>query len=176
MPTCGLPCSASRGASDDRALRRSADGLASLLEGQQLLNQASLAAHAHQPAVPLYFALPLAFDGLPGIAEMHLWLSQDAEAAEDEVLRVTLRLAPPKLGRVQADLVGLLSGTLSCRLSAERAASYRLLLKHAAALAAALSAAGWDNSDVVCRIQAEWPPLHPGAAFAAPRACVDHHI
>ena len=174
------------GASDDRAMRHGADGLASLLEGQQLLNQASLTAHAHQPHVPLYFALPLAFDGLPGIAEAHFWLHQAAEGEIDEeemgedagqVLRLTLRLAPPKLGRVQADLIGLLSGTLSCRLGAEKPASHRLLLKYASSLAAALAAAGWETCDVTCRVQTDWPPLHPGgAAFAAPRACVDHHV
>jgi hypothetical protein len=168
-------------ASGDRAMRHGADGLASLLEGQQLLNQASLAAHVHQPNVPLYFALPLAFDGLPGIAETHLWLRQsdtaEEELEEEEVLRVTLRLTPPKLGRVQIDLIGLLSGTLSCRLGAEKASSYRLLLKYVGSLAEALALAGWETCDVTCRVQSDWPPLyHGGAALAAPRTCVDHHI
>jgi len=168
-------------ASGDRAMRHGADGLASLLEGQQLLNQASLTAHLHQPNVPLYFALPLAFDGLPGIAETHLWLRQNTAAEdeidEDEVLRVTLRLSPPKLGRVQVDLIGLLSGTLSCRLGAEKSSSCRLLSKRAGGLAEALAAAGWDACDVTCRVQADWPPLyHGGAALASPRTCVDHHI
>ncbi len=171
------------GASGDRSMRHSADGLASLLEGQQLLNQASLAAHARQPA-PLYFALPLAFGGLPGIAEAHLWLHQSGagedvseELEEDALLRVTLRLTPPKLGRVQADLIGLLSGTLSVRLGAEKSSSHRLLSKHAGSLAASLAVAGWDLCDVTCRVQTDWPPLHPaGAALASPRACVDHHI
>ncbi len=168
-------------ASGDRAMRHGADGLASLLEGQQLLNQASLTAHLHQANVPLYFALPLSFDGLPGIAETHLWLRQesavDEELEEDEVLRVTLRLTPPKLGRVQADLIGLLSGTLSCRLGAEKAASYRLLSKHAGNLAEALAGAGWETCDVTCRVQTDWPPLyHGGAALVSPRTCVDHHI
>lgn len=173
------------GASDDRAMRHGADGLASLLEGQQLLNQASLTAHAHQPHVPLYFALPLAFDGLPGVAEAHFWLHQaagketdtgEADEDADQVLRLTLRFTPPKLGRVQADLIGLLSGTLSCRLGAEKPASHRLLLKYASSLAASLAAAGWETCDVTCRVQAEWPPLHPGGAAAAPRARVDHHV
>ncbi len=169
-------------ASGDRGMRHGADGLASLLEGQQLLNQASLTAHVHQPNVPLYFALPLAFDGLPGIAEMHLWLCQSGEGEdvgedEEEVLRVTLRVTPPKLGRMQMDLIGLLSGTLSCRLGAERGSSYRLLSKHAGSLAEALAEAGWDACDVTCRVQTDWPPLyHGGAALASPRTCVDHHI
>ena len=171
-------------ASGDRGMRHGADGLASLLEGQQLLNQASLTAHGHQPNVPLYFALPLAFDGLPGIAETHLWLRQsdpkvtpDEEIDEEEVLRVTLRVSPPKLGRVQVDLIGLVSGTLSCRLGAEKHASYRLLSKWAGSLAEALASAGWNLCDVTCRVQADWPPLyHGGAALASPRTCVDHHI
>ncbi len=165
------------GASGDGAMRRGADGLASLLEGQQLLNQASLTAHARHEATPLYFALPMAFDGQPGIAETHFWLQTKKNAEDEEVLRVTVRVSPPRLGRVQADLVGLLSGTLSCRLGAEKPASYRLLVKHAPSLAAALSSAGWETCDVVCRVQTDWPPLHHGgAAFSSPRAAVDHHI
>lgn len=165
--------------SSDRGMRLGADQLASLFEGQQLLNQASLAAHAGHPAVPLYFALPLAFDGLPGIAETQLWRHEkDAGAAEDsEVLRVTVRLSPPKLGRVQADLMGLLSGVLSCRLGAEKLSSVRLLTKYAGSLAAALSAAGWESCDVSCHLQTDWPPLyHGGAVFASPRTCVDWHV
>ena len=178
MRTSLLRLAASSG---DRNMRHGADNLASLLEGQQLLNQASLTAHADRPSVPLYFVLPLAFDGLPGIAEAHLWLrtkeENDEEEQEEEVLRVTLRLSPPKLGRVQTDLVGLLSGTLSCRLGVETLSVQRLLLKHAGSLSASLSAAGWETCDVTCRVQSEWSPLHPGgAAFASPRTCVDHHI
>lgn len=165
--------------SSDRGMRFGADHLASLFEGQQLLNQASLAAHAGQSTVPLYFALPLAFDGLPGVAEAQLWLHEkDANAAEEsEVLRVTLRLSPPKLGRVQADLAGLLSGVLSCRFGAEKPASVRLLSRYAGTLASALSAAGWDSCDVTCHTQSKWPPLHHGGAlFASPRTCVDWHV
>jgi len=166
-------------ASGDRTLQNGADGLASLFEGQQLLNQASLTAHAGQNAVPLYFALPLMFNGLPGTAEARLWLyEKDGESAEDsEVLRVTLRLNPPKLGRVQAELMGLLSGVLSCRFGAEKLSSVRLLTKHAGSLAEALSAAGWESCDVTCRLQTDWPPLyHGGAAFATPRPCVDWQV
>ena len=166
-------------ASGDRSLQNGANGLASLLEGQQLLNQASLTAHAGQSAVPLYFALPLMFDGQPGMAEAKLWLHEkDCDSAEEsEVLRATLRLAPPKLGRVQADLAGLLSGVLSCRFGAEKPSSVRLLMKHAGSLAEALSAAGWETNDVTCRVQTDWPPLyHGGMAFSTPRTCVDWHI
>lgn len=165
--------------SSDRGMRLGADQLASLFEGQQLLNQASLAAHAGHPAVPLYFALPLAFDGLPGLAETQLWRHEkDAGAWEDsEVLRVTVRLQPPKLGRVQADLTGLLSGVLSCRFGAEKLSTVRLLTKYAASLASALGAAGWESCDVSCHVQPDWPPLyHGGAVFASPRTCVDWHV
>ena len=168
------------GASGDRGMRHGADGLASLLEGQQLLNQASLTAHANQAAVPLFFALPLAFDGQPGLAEVHLWInSEDTvdEEHEEEALRLTLRLTPPKLGRVQVDLVGHLSGTLNCRLSAEKPSSLRLIAKHTGSLAEALGDAGWETCDITCRVQTDWPPLyHGGAALAAPRTCVDRHI
>ena len=165
--------------SSDKGMRLGADNLASLFEGQQLLNQASVTAHAGHPAVPLYFALPLAFDSLPGVAEVQLWRHEkDAGASEDsEVLRVTLRLNPPKLGRVQADLTGLLSGVLSCRFGAEKLSTARLLTKHAGSLARAFSAAGWETCDVACHLQADWPPLyHGGAAFASPRTCVDWHV
>ncbi|MGI4788380.1 MAG: hypothetical protein ACRYFS_05965 [Janthinobacterium lividum] len=184
LPVADLRTSLLRlaGASSDRTMRQGANGLASLVEGQQLLNQASLAAHANQTAVPLYFALPMAFDGLSGIAETHLWLRTEDEAEEEEettgeVLRVTVRLTPPKLGRVQADLIGLLSGSLSCRFGVEKAASLRLISKYTSSLASSFSAAGWDTCDVTCHLQTDWPPLyHGGAAFASPRTCVDRHV
>lgn len=164
--------------SSDRGMRRGADRLASLFEGQQLLNQASVTAHAGQRAVPLYFALPLAFDGLPGIAEMQWHHEKDAGASKDsKTLRVTVRLHPPKLGRVQADLTGLLPGVLSCRFGAEKLSTVRLLTKYAGSLAEALGNAGWETCDVSCHLQADWPPLyHGGSVFASPRTCVDRHI
>jgi len=165
--------------SGDHALGAEADGLASLLEGQQLLNQASLTAHAGRPET-LYFALPLAFDGLPTVAEARMWLpTRDAdEQAEDEpVLRVTVRLTPPRLGRVQADLTGRLAGSLICRLGAEKASSARLLGRHTEALAAAFDRAGWPSCEVICRPQSEWPPLWPGGeTFTTPRTSVDRHV
>lgn len=164
--------------SSDRSMRLGADHLASLFEGQQLLNQASLTAHAGQSAVPLYFAVPLAFDGLPGMVETQLWLSEKNKSAaeESEVLRVTLRLNPPKLGRVQADLTGLLSGLLSCRFGAEKPSSVRLLSRYAGSLAEAFSGSGWETCDVTCHLQADWPPLYHGGAAASPRTCVDWHV
>lgn len=170
--------------SGDRALGREADGLASLLEGQQLLNQASLrqaslTAHAGRPET-LYFALPLAFDGLPTVAETRLWLPKHGageEAEGDPVLRVTVRLTPPRLGRVQVDLTGRLAGSLSCRLGAERVSAARLLGRHTEALAEAFGRAGWPSCDVVCRPQSEWPPLWPGGeTFTTPRTSVDRHV
>jgi hypothetical protein len=166
--------------SGDHALGAEAGGLASLLEGQQLLNQASLTAHAGRPDTPLYFALPLAFDGLPTVAEARVWLPErDAgeEAGEEPVLRVTVRLTPPRLGRVQADLTGKLIGSLSCRLGAEKASAARLLGRHTEALVEAFGKAGWPSCEVVCRPQSEWPPLWPGGeAFTTPRTSVDRHV
>ena len=168
--------------SGDRALRGQADGLASLLEGQQLLNQAALAAHAGRAETPLYFALPLAFDGLPTVAEMRLWqpdrdTGNGDEAEDGHALRVTVRLSPPRLGRVQADLTGRRAGSLTCRLGAENPAAARLLARHSEALAEAFAQSGWPTCEVTCRPQSEWPPLWPGAeAFTTPRARVDQHV
>ena len=170
--------------SGDRALRGQADGLASLLEGQQLLNQAALTAHSGRPETPLYFALPLTFDGLPTVAEMRLWQPErntdtgsDGEAEEGQALRVTVRLSPPRLGRVQADLTGRLAGSLTCRLGAEKPAAARLLARHSEALADAFAKSGWPSCEVTCRPQSEWPPLWPGGeSFTTPRACVDRHV
>ena len=166
--------------SGDRALRGQADGLASLLEGQQLLNQASLTAHAGRPETPLYFALPLAFDGLPTIAEMRVWQPEQEVGGENEdepVLRVTVRLSPPRLGRVQVDLSGRLAGRLTCRLGAENASAARLLSRHAESLADAFAKSGWPSCEVTCRPQSEWPPLWPGGeTFTTPRTCVDRFV
>jgi len=166
--------------SGDPALRAQADGLASLLEGQQLLNQASLTAHGGRPEAPLYFALPLAFDGLPTVAEMRVLPPErgtNGDTEGDTVLRVTVRLTPPRLGRVQADLTGHAAGRLICRLGAEKPSAARLLARHSEALAGAFSQAGWPSCEVTCRPQSLWPPLWPGGeAFAVPRTRVDRHV
>ncbi len=166
--------------SGDRALRAEADGMASLVEGQQLLNQAGLAAHTHHSETPLYFAVPLTFDGAPTLAEMRLRLPAsppEDESEEEPILRVTVRVSPPRLGRIQADLTGRLSGSLSCRLGVEKASAARLLVRHTGLLAQALSDAGWVTCDVCCRPQSEWPPLWPGGeAFTMPRTSVDRHV
>ncbi len=180
MPVADLRTSLLRLAtvSGDRALRGEADGLASLLEGQQLLNQASLTTHAHAPETPLYFALPLAFHGQPSVAEVRLSLPRPQEFEDAEVpLRVTLRLSPPRLGRVQAELAGTRAALLTCRFGAERVATARLLARHATLLVHALGGAGWPECEVSCCVQTEWPPLWPGGeAFHAPRARVDQHV
>jgi hypothetical protein len=165
---------------NEPGLRHAADGLARLVEGQQLLNQAALTQPPAHTGSALYLAFPLAFGGLYSTAEARVWLpapeARDEGGSEAPALRVTLRVTPPRLGRVQADLCGHLSGTLSCRLGAERPASARLLTRHTGGLAAMLAHAGWPSCDVSCRAQAAWPPLWPGAgAVTTPRASVDRH-
>ncbi len=182
MPVADLRTSLLRlaTASGDRALRGEADGLASLLEGQQLLNQASLTTHAHAPETPLYFALPLAFEGKPSVAEVRLFLPCPEHSEDEEApLRVILRLCPPRLGRVQADIAGSRPGLLTCRFGAERAATVagRALARASSGLVQALGGAGWPECEVSCHLQTEWPPLWPGGeAFQAPRARVDQHV
>ena len=168
-------------ASGDTAMRMEADALASHLEGQQLLNQASLNSHSTRSDTPLYFAVPLGFGGKPGMAEMRLWSpnrhSKDEAGEDEDVLRVTVRVAPPRLGRVQAELTGRLSGRLICRLGVEKASSHRLLNRNTSLLAELLSSAGWDTCEVSCQSQSEWPPLwHGGDSLLAPRTCVDHCV
>ena len=111
---------------------------------------------------------------------MRVWLPEREAGGESEdgpVLRVTVRLTPPRLGRVQADLTGRQSGSLTCRLGAEKPSAARLLARHAEALAASFGGAGWPSCEVTCRPQSQWPPLWPGGeASATPRACVDRHV
>lgn len=167
----------------DDELQGAADGLAAHLEGQQLLNQASIQAHANRPESPLYLAIPMAFGGNSSLVEMRFWKPNCAEqdepdaSAEAPVLRVTVRVVPPRLGRVQADLSGRMTGRLSCRLGVEKASAQRLLARHSGTLAEALSEAGWQSCEVSCRPQSEWPPLwHGGEALTTPRTCVDRHV
>ena len=171
-------------ASGDPALRTEADALASHLEGQQLLNQAAVQASRGRGETSLYFAVPLGFGGEPGMAEMRLWTPNSlpdgrahSETDAETDLRVTVRVAPPRLGRVQAELSGRLSGSLTCRLGVERAASQRLLARHTGQLAETLSDAGWACCQVTCRPQPEWPPLwHGGDSLLTPRRGVDHCV
>lgn len=169
--------------SGNSAIQSEADRLAAHLEGQQLLNLASLQAHADKPVVPLYLAVPLLFEGVSMLAEMRLWSPRRRnEADEDEErepsrLRVTVRVTPSRLGRVQADLSGCIAGSLSCRLGVEKPAAQRLLARNTGTLAEALSAAGWPHCEVRCQAQSAWPPLwHGGDALSTPRTCVDRYV
>ena len=192
-PEHGFPISDMRTAlmrlaqsSGDRGLRAEADGMARLIEGQQLLNQAGLRAHEGRAEAPLYFAVPLGFDGAQTIAEACLWLpkpdagpesDRESDGEDEAILRVTVRVTPPRLGRVQIDLMGRSGGSLSCRLGVEKASAARLLGRHTDQLAAAFSIAGWPACDVACRPQSEWPPLWPGAeAVTTPRVSVDWFV
>jgi len=184
----GLPITDARTAllrlalvSGEPAMRAEADAMASHLEGQQLLNQAAVNAHRTGTETPLYFAVPLGFGGAPGMAEMRLWTPREApegtETAQANSLRVTVRVAPPRLGRVQAELSGNLSGNLTCHLGVEKPAAQRLLARNAGVLADSLSSAGWTHCEVTCRAQAQWLPLwHGGDALLTPRTCVDHCV
>ncbi len=163
--------------------RAEADALAGHLEGQQLLNQASLQAHANRPETPLYLAVPLAFGETPSLAEMQIWTpnrrgsTDGAEERDGAVLRVTVRVAPPRLGRVQAELTGRTTGSLTCRLGVETAGAQRLLARHAGLLASAFTETGWHSCDVCCRLQTDWPPLWQGGeALMTPRTCVDRRV
>ena len=127
----GLPITDARTAllrlalsSGDPEMRAEANALASHLEGQQLLNQASLNATHAGADLPLYFAIPLGFGGEPGMAEMRFWTpaqfpartaeeSRGGEQEDTGILRVTVRVSPPRLGRLQAELSGQLSGSLT---------------------------------------------------------------
>ena len=113
---------------------------------------------------------------------MRVW-APSRRAAEDEEeagaapLCVTVRVALPRLGRVQAELSGRMAESLNCRLGVEKSGTQRLLARHTGALASALSEAGWQSCEVCCRLQSDWPPLwHGGAALATPRTCVDQHV
>lgn len=165
-------------ASENLALRREAGSMATLLEGQQLLNQTSAQTAATVPSfVPLYFALPLMFGPAPALAELRI--CQKPALEEDEnapLLHVTLRLTPPKLGRVQVELTGRVSG-IHCRIGAERPSAARMLARQSGALTAALVAAGWPDCEVQCLPQSEWPPLwSEGERLETPCAGVDHHV
>ena len=115
------------------------------------------------------------------MAEMRFWTPNTLPKAEPEpdtdILRVTVRVAPPRLGRVQVELTGRLSGNLNCRLGVEKPASQRLLARHTGLLAQTLGDAGWPTCEVICRPQSEWPPLwHGGDSLLTPRTCVDHCV
>ena len=111
---------------------------------------------------------------------MCVWQPERKTGSEEEdqpALRVTVRLSPPRLGRVQVDLTSKRSGSLTCRLGAENPAAARLLARHAEVLAEAFAKSGWPSCEVTCRPRSEWPPLWPGGeTLSTPRACVDRFV
>lgn len=162
----------------DRQTRVGADTLAAHIEGQQLINQAARRAQDPAQPAPLYFALPLQLPAEQTMLEMRLQCRSESECADEDgdaaYLKATVRVATARLGRVEADLTGLLSGRLTCRLGAENPATVRLLGRHGDKLTAALTASGWPSCKVSCAVKADWTPLwHGGEALAAPRARVD---
>jgi len=164
--------------SADPQVQSGADTLAAHLEGQQLINQAAQASGHDGQTAPLYLAFPLLFPGEQTLLEMSIqpWDAQTEANAEDDApyLQAIVRFATTRLGRVQAVLVGTLSGSLSCQLSAERPATLRALRRSEASLAAALGAQGWPHPTITCTEAADWQPLwQGGAALAAPRARID---
>lgn len=164
--------------SADPKVQCGADTLAAHLEGQQLVNQAAQqTGNPGQPA-PLYIAIPLLLPGEQTLLEVTVqpWNAEREGEADDDApyLQATVRLATARLGRVQATLTGTLSGSLTCRLGAERPVTLRLLRRGEASLAAALGAQGWPHPQVSCTDSTEWQPLwQGGAALAAPRARMD---
>lgn len=165
----------------DRQTRIGADTLAAHMEGQQLVNQAAQRDADPSQPVPLYFALPLQLPAEQTMLELRLqcrdWTEFEDEAEDETYLKATVRVATARLGRVEADLAGMLSGRLACRLCADNSATARLLGRHGDKLTAALTALGWDVAPVTCVVKADWMPLwHGGEALAAPRARVDWRV
>lgn len=166
------------GGSADPQVQTGADTLAAHLEGQQLVNQAAQDRGKAEQAAPLYLAIPVLFPGEQTMLEMTVqpWDADREGNADGDApyLQATVRLATTRLGRVQATLIGTLSGSLTCRLGAERPATLRLLRRGEAALAASLGAQGWPRPKVSCTDSTDWQPLwQGGAALAAPRARID---
>lgn len=162
----------------DRQTRQGADTLAAHIEGQQLINLAAQQGHSPADQIPLYFAVPLQFPAEQTMLEVRLSCRDEEDLPEDgedqTYLKATLRVATTRLGRVEAQLAGTLSGDLTCRFGAEEAATVRLIQRHTSKLAAALSATGWPSCQVHCQPKTDWTPLwHGGEALTAPRARVD---
>lgn len=161
----------------DKQIRAGADALAAHIEGQQLINLAAQRDQTGHALPALYFALPLQFPAEQTMLELCLWNREDNDEDEtDDVFefKATLRLATSRLGRIEIELVSLVSGLLTCRLGAEHAPTVRLIQRNGEKLAAALAALGWPQSRVSSHVKSEWKPLwHGGEALTAPRARVD---
>jgi hypothetical protein len=163
--------------SADTQIRRGAAALASHIEGQQLLNQAT---RQSESASPFYLAVPVLLGEEVALAEMLLGTWDDEQESEEMPagtpwLQATVRMTTRRLGRIQAALIGTLDGKLSCTLGTERQATTRLLQRHLGDLTLALAETGdWLVGPVTCNVQSEWDPLwHGGNALHAPRACID---
>jgi hypothetical protein len=78
------------------------------------------------------------------------------------------------LGRVQADILGDLTGYLNCRMSAEKPDVLQLISRNAAHLSTMLTNAGWAKNDVACNTKGDWSPLWTGGeALVKPRQRID---
>jgi hypothetical protein len=167
--------------SGDKQIRLGADSLASHIEGQQLINLATQREQTLDQTVAQYFALPLMLPPAEQtMLEMSVWRREetaedDAEMElEETAWRTTIRLATTRLGRIEAELVGSSFGALTCRVSAEKPATIRLLQRGREKLASALTDAGWTHCDVTCQAKTDWSPLwHGGKTLTAPRTRVD---
>jgi hypothetical protein len=158
-----------------------ANQYASFVEGQQLLNQASI--NKHDGRAPIYFAFPLAIDTKEANCELQVWSaaeqkSRDAHGADgEEYLRATVRVNAERLGVIETSFVGMWSGRLMCSIATSKQASQRLLRKESPGLARSLAAIGWSitSIDVTCR-----PTFHPlwlgGDLLDSPRSRVDQRI
>lgn len=184
----------------DPGIRDAAAALASNIEGQQLINAANLGAPgaAHEAALaslggvtpgtthngdsqsPIYFSLPLLYQGEPSTIELRMWPRDQHRNGETWVdedaypIRATVRLTLSQLGRVQIDVIGDLNGYLHCQFSAERPAVGRLIARSADQLSDILAAAGWARNEVTFNPHTDWAPLWTGGkALTRPRQRID---
>lgn len=157
------------------ARETAADALLDHLAGQQIVNEAAQKA---SNTTPLYFAAPFQMGRERTMLELRLWPEKEERRREGAdgvpLLRATVRLETVRLGCVQVELTGSADGELRCELSAERAATARLLARHGGQLAEALTAMGWRVPPITCARKSDFAPLwHGGDALHAPRARVD---
>lgn len=166
---------------ESRSVRIAADSHAAFIEGQQLLNQIALL--RFDPPVPLYFSFGAFFgEALPTMVELQVW-SHDEQSApredDDErpYMQTIVRVSPPRLGLIQARLIGTRAGSMRCELAAEKPATFRLLRREAGDLTQGLSGIGWEVRGMTVRHEQQFAPLwYGGDAVAAPRARVDRQV
>jgi hypothetical protein len=110
---------------------------------------------------------------------MRLWPKSEerSERWTDEEaypIRATVRLTLNNLGRVQADIMGDLTGYLHCRLSAEKPAVLQLISRNTVQLSDLLARAGWTRNQIACEKRTDWSPLWTGGeALVKPRQRID---